>query len=163
MKDGQSCLLSAHGAPPVVFHGTRARVISRFEPHIRRGEQIGFGIHFAFESSFAREYALNPKVARRGKSPAIMATTVSAKNPLIADQIVYEGSDEFALARRLAGKRMNYPKDELGRRAVYPQYMFRATSPKSPYRGRLRCFNLSRPSFRQQLPTATSRTRRVAA
>lgn len=113
----------------VVFHGTRAGIITRFKPHIRRGEQVGFGIHFSFEKSFAMQYAQNPRVARRGKSPVLMAARICAKNPLLSNEVVFEGSAEFDLAVKLAKTKLIYPKDEQGRRAVYVQNAIDACSP----------------------------------
>lgn len=126
---GRSKVVGSDGEPLVVYHGTRAGGFNIFAPKIRANQQLGFGIHFAEDRSLAAKYADDDAVARRGKTPQTYAAYVSIKNPLLADEIVYEGSPEFDLAYKLAGKNFFYAKDEGGRRGVYIQNAIDATSP----------------------------------
>lgn len=118
----------------VVYHGTTAGPIERFKPRLRRGEQLGFGVHFARDRDFAMEYATNPNVARRGRRPTLICASLSVSQTLVANAIVSEGSDEFELAHALAGKRFFYARDLEGRRACYLQNAIDATSPERALR-----------------------------
>jgi hypothetical protein len=127
---GDSKVVDEGGKPLVVYHGTRAHGFDTFRPNIRKNEQLGFGIHFSESEDFARLYAEDDTVARRGKSSGMYSVYLSIKNPLNAAQIVYEGSPEFMLAEKLAGKKLYTSKDADGRRAAYLQNAIDGTSPQ---------------------------------
>ena len=95
---GASEVVDEQGQPLVVYHGTTAGGFDAFRPNYRKGEQLGFGIHFAQDRGFAAKYAEDPTVARKGKTPKVYAVYLSIQRPLVADAIVYEGTPEFALA-----------------------------------------------------------------
>ena len=102
--------------PPRVFHGTRAS-FERFAPFVKRAQQLGFGIHWAEDPAFAERYATDGDVARkvRGTSKVYVAQ-LRARNPLVANAFVGEGTPEFALAQKLAGHRLStqrWETDEL--------------------------------------------------
>jgi hypothetical protein len=120
------------GPGPIrAYHGTRAGEFDEFRPNYRRGEQLGFGMHFAADPELGERYATDENTSRRGKKPMVYAVDLDIKKPLKADAIVREVSPEFALAQKLtAGKNFFYPKDEDGTRAVYMQNAIDATSPQ---------------------------------
>jgi len=125
---GASKIVDAQGEPLVVYHGTTAGDFDAFRPNYRKGEQLGFGIHFAKDRDFAAKYAEDPNVARRGKSPKVYAVYLSIQRPLVADAIVYEGTPEFALAKKLAGSRLLTDRGEDGVRLTYMQRAIDQTS-----------------------------------
>jgi hypothetical protein len=125
---GQSAVVDAKGKPLVVYHGTTAGGFDAFLPNYRKGEQLGFGIHFAADREFAAKYAEDPTVARKGKSPKVYEVYLSIQRPLVADAIVREGSPEFALAKKLAGAKLMTQRDEDGVRVAYMQGAIDKTS-----------------------------------
>lgn len=125
---GDSKVVDALGRPLVIYHGTRAGEFDEFKPNIRKGEQLGFGVHFATEKSFADKYASDDMIARKGKSPQVYAVYVNGRNPLIADSVVTEGSLEFSLAKKLAGNKLFTIRDENGKMTAYMQNAIDATS-----------------------------------
>jgi len=82
----------------VVYHGTRAGEFESFKTRFRKGEQLGFGVHFSEDRSMAERYADDEHVARRGRSPHVFDVYLDIKNPLDATAIVKEGDPEFDLA-----------------------------------------------------------------
>jgi hypothetical protein len=127
---GDSKIVDADGKPLVVYHGTTSGGFGEFKPNVRKGEQLGFGIHFAEGRAFADRYAADPDVARRGKTPQTFEVYLALKNPLIANKIVSEGSPEFAVAKKLAGKGMYAVKNDAGVPSVYLQNIIDATTPQ---------------------------------
>ena len=112
------------------WHGTTAPPFEQFKPNIRKNEQLGFGIHFADDPEFAKEYALNELVARRkGNNSRLYKAELATSNPLSAASLVQEGSPEFNLAKKLAGKSFFALKDDLGIPTAYLQNAIDATSP----------------------------------
>ena len=126
---GDSKVVDAEGKPLVVYHGTKTGGFTEFKPNSRRGEQLGFGVHFAEDKALADRYATDPDLARKGKTPDTYAVFLSIKNPLFADSVAVEGSKEFALAQALAGSKMFTVKDENGHRTAYVQHAIDAASP----------------------------------
>lgn len=126
---GESKMVDKSGAPRVFYHGTR-RSFDAFRPNIRKGEQLGFGIHFSADPDFAGAYASDPTVARRGKDPRVEEVFLSIKNPLMADTMVKEGSPEFELAKKLAGSKLYTTKDENGTASAWLQNAIDSTSPE---------------------------------
>jgi len=126
---GASRIVDESGQAKVVYHGTRLGGFSSFRPNYRKGEQLGFGIHFAESESFARLYAEDDRVARKGKQPEVYAVFLSMQNPLRANSLVHEGSPEFDLGLKLGGKKVYVSKDEKGNRCLYMQHAIDATSP----------------------------------
>lgn len=124
-----SAVVDTQGQPLIVYHGTTAPPFEAFRPHVRRDEQLGFGIHFTEDDTFAMRYAHNPDVARRGKHPRVIAAYLSVQKPLFADKIVMSGSPEFALAQTLAGRRLLTQAHADGRKMAYLQGAIDATSP----------------------------------
>ena len=118
---GESKVVDAEGRPLVVFHGTTAGDFDAFRPNYRKGEQLGFGIHFAADREFAAKYAEDPTVRRKGKAPKVYAVYLSIQRPLVADAIVYEGTPEYALAKKLAGKKLMTQRGEDDVRMAYMQ------------------------------------------
>jgi len=118
---GDSKVVDAQGKPLVVYHGTKNGGFTEFKPFNRKGEQLGFGVHFAEDAEFADRYANDPDVARKGRRPEVYEVYLSIKNPLLANTIVSEGSVEFALAKKLAGRNFFSVKDENGVPSVYLQ------------------------------------------
>lgn len=110
---GDSKVVDEAGRPLVVYHGTR-QDFNAFEPNIRKTDQLGFGIHFAEDRSFAARYSEDDTVARKGKSPRVIPVFLSLQNPLKADRLVREGEPDFDLARRIAGSKLFTTKDENG-------------------------------------------------
>jgi hypothetical protein len=129
---GDSKVVDERGEPLVVYHGTAAGRFESFRPHVRKGEQLGFGIHFADEEGFARGYAYGPQARRaaKGSSPAVYAVFLSIQNPLDVERIVSEGTDEFRLAQGLAGKRLVAMKDERGIRVAYLRNAIELATPE---------------------------------
>jgi hypothetical protein len=115
-------------APDDFYHGT-TQDIEEFAPKYRPQEQLGFGTHITTDPSFANEYATGG-AARKGDSPNVMPLKARLGNVLSADEIVKEGSEEFALAKKLAGRKFFPVKDENGVLAVYMQNAIDATNPK---------------------------------
>ena len=125
---GASKVVDAKGEPLAVYHGTTAGGFDAFRPNYRKGEQLGFGIHFAQDRNFAAKYAEDPTVARKGKTPKVYAVYLSIQRPLVADAIVYEGTPEFALAKKLAGSKLMTQRGEDGVRLAYMQNAIDKTS-----------------------------------
>lgn len=125
---GGSKVVDAEGKPLVVYHGTSAAGFDVFRPNYRKGEQLGFGIHFAQDRDFAAKYAEDPNVARRGKSPAVYEVYLSIQRPLVADAIVIEGTPEFTLAKKLAGNNLLTQRNEDGVLMAYMQGAIDKTS-----------------------------------
>lgn len=124
---GRSAVVDDHGRPLVVYHGTTARFDS-FRPHERKGEQLGFGIHFAEGMAMAALYAHDKNIARKGSEPRVIGVYLSVQRPLISDQIVRDGSPEFALAKKLAGAKMPKLTDVDGTRVAWLQNSIDATA-----------------------------------
>lgn len=123
------------GAPQFVYHGTRGGDFSTFKPRFRPGENLGFGIHFAMDRSFAERYALDEAVARKkGGTPHVFEVVLSMQTPLVADAIVKEGSASFDLAKKLAGRKLYISFDENKVPCVYLQNAIDATSPERAQR-----------------------------
>lgn len=125
---GASKVVDERGQPLVVYHGTTAGGFDAFRPNYRKGEQLGFGIHFAQDRGFAAKYAEDPTVARKGKTPKVYAVYLSIQRPLVADAIVYEGTPEFALAKKLAGSKLLTQRNEDGVLVAYMQNAIDKTS-----------------------------------
>ena len=81
-----SAVVNSDGSPMVVYHGTTA-TFDAFEPFYRKGEMLGFGVHFAEDVEVAAKYAFEKGVARKGNTPRLIAAFLSVQNPLIADAI----------------------------------------------------------------------------
>lgn len=109
------------------YHGTRAGQITQFIPKYRK-QQLGFGIHFTKDKSFAMRYT--QKGTSRGNKPMLYEVGLSISNPLKADEIVFEGSPEYALAVKLYNNRYKGDRDERGLRGLYMQNAIDATSNK---------------------------------
>ena len=127
---GASKIVDESGAPMVVYHGTRSGDFESFKPNFRKGEQLGFGIHFAKDRSFAERYASDPDVSRRGRAPKVYEVYLSVQRPLFADALVVEGTPEFALAKKLAGKGLFTSLNERGIRVAYMQNAIDRTTPQ---------------------------------
>lgn len=112
------------------YHGTRNGGFDDFKSHYRKGEQLGFGIHFSADREFAARYAHDDEVARKGKAPMVYTVQLTMDRPLKADEIVSEGSPEFALAKKLAGAKLYVSKDEHGTPCCYMQNAIDSTSPQ---------------------------------
>lgn len=118
------------GNPLLVYHGTR-KDFENLRPSYNPKEQLGFGIHFATDESFAKLYAEDETVARSGKTPTVFSVVLDIKKPLDADAIVEEGTPEFELAEQLAGKKLFTQKSEDGtKRLAYLQGAIDKTSGK---------------------------------
>lgn len=86
-------LLNADEKPRTVFHGT-PKQFDRFKlGPIRRGMQLGFGVHFAECPDFALQYA--------GDNGRLIACHLHADRVLDVSNIVLEGSETFEFARDL--------------------------------------------------------------
>lgn len=129
---GDSKVVNERGEPLVVYHGTATGGFDAFRPHVRKGEQLGFGIHFADDESVARGYASGPQARRaaKGSTPAVYAVFLSLQNPLDVERLVSEGTDEFRLAQKLAGKRLVAMKDERGVRVAYLRNAIELATPE---------------------------------
>ncbi len=124
---GNSAVVDNRGLPLVVYHGTTAK-FDAFRPHERKGEQLGFGIHFAEDMAMADLYAHDQHAARKGSTPRVIDVYLSVQRPLVADTIVRDGSAEFALAKKLAGARLMTQRYEDGKRAAWMQHAIDATA-----------------------------------
>lgn len=93
----------SNGDPLTVYHGTRAGLFNEFRPHYRPKEQLGFGIHWSEDQSFAERYAFDDSTARKGSSPIVYEANLIVRNPLYANSMVCEGTKEYALGIALAG------------------------------------------------------------
>ena len=124
-------MVDGTGAPRVVFHGTTQGPFAAFRPSVRKGEQLGFGIHFAEDRDLAARYATDPEVARKGRAPHVFEVYLSVRAPLLADALAVEGTPAFDLARKLAGPRLFTQKDVEGRRTVWVQNAIDSTSPRA--------------------------------
>jgi hypothetical protein len=124
---GDSAVVDGRGRPLVVYHGTTA-AFDAFRPFERKGEQLGFVIHFAESKAMADVYAHDQYVARKGSHPRVIDVYLSVQRPLVANQIVREGSPEFALAKKLAGSRLMTQKDDDGKRVAWMQNAIDATT-----------------------------------
>jgi hypothetical protein len=93
---------------------------------------MGFGTHVTPDPEFSSEYAIG-NAARKGPSPNIMPLKVNLGNMLDANQIVKEGTEEFELAKKLAGKRLFTQNDENGVKSVFLQNAIDSTSPARAY------------------------------
>lgn len=113
----------------IAFHGTTAGVFESFEPKIRKGEQLGFGIHFSSDPHFANLYASDELTARKGKYPTIYIVELQLNSPLKVNQIVRQGTEEFEFAKKLAGRKFWTSKDEDGTPCAWLQSAIDATSP----------------------------------
>ena len=108
-----------------VFHGTR-KEFDAFKPKYVNRNQLGFGIHFTREKSFAAQYA-------EGKGGHLVSAVLHVHSVLDADRIVLEGSKEYDLAKQLAGKKFYSDFMQEGRtgpRGTYLQNAIDATSPQ---------------------------------
>jgi hypothetical protein len=113
-----------------VYHGTTAGEFPVFKTHYRPREQLGFGIHVTPDRSFAERYAHDPATARRGKQPHVFVGYLRKGRVLDANAIVKQGSPEFELARKLAGRKLMAQKDEDGVPSVYMQNAIDSTGAK---------------------------------
>jgi len=99
-----------------VFHGTTRGGFSEFRlgPG-RKNETLSFGVHFWYDKAMADRYAEDPLV-RRSKSgtPEVKSAYLAIQNPLDAERIVEEGSPEFELLRKIAGRKFLSMKNESG-------------------------------------------------
>lgn len=126
---GNSAVADEGGNPMVVYHGTTAS-FDAFAPHHRKGEMLGFGVHFAEDVELAAKYAFETGVARKGSSPRLIAAFLSVQSPLYGDSIVPEGTPEFALAKKLWTVRFWAPQDADGVPCVYVQNAIDKTDSK---------------------------------
>lgn len=118
---GCSSVTDAAGEPLAVYHGTRSGGFGSFKPHIRAGEQLGFEVHFSASKAFADRYANDPAVGRRGRRPHVYAVHLQMLRPLVAGAVASEGSAEFDLAKKLAGRSLVTIKDGDGRPSCWIQ------------------------------------------
>lgn len=125
---GNSQVVDSSGNPLVVYHGTNAKEdFTEFSPHFIKGEQLGFGIHFAEKSDFADLYA--------GKAGGrVIPVYLKAEKLLKADDIVYEGSREYELAKKLAGTNFRRISHRGGPGEKYGVYLQNAIDITSPQR-----------------------------
>jgi hypothetical protein len=123
---GQSKVVDSEGNPLLVFHGTNSKIhFEEFKPNINKKEQLGFGIHFAENFDFANDcYATDKKNGR------VYPVFLKIENMLDADQICYEGSPEFALAKKLLGKKLYTQKNEAGIPGCYLQNVLDRVPPQ---------------------------------
>lgn len=98
-----SKVVDANDKPLIVYHGTMVP-ITEFQSNYRKGEQFGFGIHFTDDPEFASRYANKELQGRKKGFGNVIPVYVNAKNILNADKIVVEGSPEYTLAYKLAGR-----------------------------------------------------------
>jgi hypothetical protein len=101
------------------YHGTRKK-FETFRPHFRQGMQLGFGIHFSTDKSFAAKYAFGDS-GGRGNDPTLYTCELTMNNPLKANAIVSEGTPEYALAEKLAKFRPFPMKNQEGVKQYYMQ------------------------------------------
>ena len=109
----------------VGYHGTRKK-FTTFRPHFRQGMQLGFGIHFAADKDFAAGYAFG-EAGGRGTDPTLYTCELTMNKPLKANEIVSEGSPEYALAEKLAKFRPFAMKNQEGVKQYYMQAAIDAT------------------------------------
>jgi hypothetical protein len=121
-------LLTRKASSIVAYHGTTSGGFDAFRPNIRKGEQLGFGMHFAKDKSLAEMYAHDELVRRRGKSPMVYTVELAMNKTLKADSLVLEGTEEYALAKKLAGSRLFTDKNENGIRCAWMQSAIDMTS-----------------------------------
>ncbi len=122
---------STLGANKIGWHGTTAGSFDSFLPNFRKNEQLGFGIHFADLADFAKQYAINPLVARKSKNlPVLYKTELTYQKPLQAAVLVKEGSKEFELAKRLAGNKFFTSLDENKVPTAFMQNAIDSTTPQ---------------------------------
>ena len=135
---GDSKVVDSEGNPLVVYHGT-TEVFNEFAPHVNSKEQLGFGIHLTPDPAFASNYA-DPEAQGRKKKPgSVIPAYVAAANILEADALVKEGSKEYALAFKLAGRtrpglfQNDYTDagEKTGKKIVYLQNAIDAAQPKT--------------------------------
>lgn len=125
-----SKVVDSRGRPLPVFHGTTAK-FDAFRPFYRKNEELGFGVHFAVKPEFAGRYAFVEETRRKGDSPQIIPAYLSVQRPLYSNQIVTEGTPEFALAKKFSPKQRLYMKSsETGLRYTWLQAVIDATSAK---------------------------------
>ena len=98
-----SKVVDESGKPLVVYHGTTA-TFDTFEPSNNKKEQLGFGIHLTVDPSFASRYADYGLQGRKNRAGSVVPVYVAAKSILDADAIVEEGSKEYEVAMKLAGR-----------------------------------------------------------
>lgn len=111
-----------------LYHGSsnqfdNFRTPEKFSPQ----EQLGFGIHFAESQGFANRYAI-------GKKGNIKKVSLKIKKLLKADEIVTEGTPEFELAKKIAGKKLLTQKNLQGKRQCYLQNAINSVPPKKASR-----------------------------
>jgi hypothetical protein len=100
---GESKVVDAEGRPLVVYHGTTAGGFDAFRPNYRKGEQLGFGIHFAHDRSVAELYADPGRAGRKeGSAPKVYEVYLSIRNPIDFTQRTFiEGTPEFGVMNDL--------------------------------------------------------------
>ena len=126
---GKSKVVDADGKPLVVYHGTAKGGFTEFVPNHNKKEQLGFGVHFSEDVSFANVYA-DGGAARKGKTPETYAVYLKIDNMLDADSVVDEGTPEYALAEKLGGARVYKPVNpDSGKRQIYIQNAIDITGP----------------------------------
>lgn len=105
---GDSKAVDKGGNPEVYYHGT-VKSFTEFIPKYNKKEQLGFGVHFTKDKAFADLYAEDPSVMRKGvQEPRTIPVFLKAENPLYADIIAKEGTPEYNLAYKVAGKTHKY-------------------------------------------------------
>jgi len=114
----------------IAYHGTTAGTFDVFKPNYRRGEELGFGIHFTTDKELAEMYAYNPNVARKGKKPYVFTASITCNKCLDARKIVPQGTYEFDLAKKIAGNKLIVIKDENGIPTTYLQRAIDSASPQ---------------------------------
>jgi hypothetical protein len=100
---GESKVVDEAGRPLVVYHGTTAGGFDAFRPNYRKGEQLGFGIHFAHDRSVAELYADPGRAGRKeGSAPKVYEVYLSLRNPIDFTQRTFiEGTPEFGVMNDL--------------------------------------------------------------
>jgi hypothetical protein len=130
-KDGSWAVVTTEkGKPMKMYHGTRVGEIDTFIKKYKPTQQMGFGVHFTPNKELAEMYAYDEMVARKGKHPFVNERYLDINKLLDARQIVKEGSQEFSLAKKLAGVKFVTVKDEKGVPSAYLQNAIDATSPQ---------------------------------
>lgn len=131
-----SKVVDEEGNPLVVYHGSPTGGFEAFSDAMpkNKNQQIAFGIHFTPVKETAARYADgSAKIGnKKPKKQEVYEVYLSIQNPLLADQIVKEGSPEYELAKKLAGRNLTRisAKDENGIPAVYLQRSIDQTSPE---------------------------------
>lgn len=119
----ENVIIGENNSPMIMFHGTNTKIhFDKFNPNYSKTEQLGFGIHFTPSIDFSKKYA-------EKQTGRIYAVAIKSKKLLKANQIVKEGSPEFALALKM-NKKMYAAKDENGIRGVYLQNIIDSVSPQ---------------------------------